>query len=99
MAKQVVWSPLAQKDFEFLLDYLQENWDSKVVLGFIEVTYRLITQISRNPKQFPLIHTDRKIRKCVLTKHNALFYREGKDKIDLLRLYNTRQDPKRLDFK
>jgi plasmid stabilization system protein ParE len=99
MPKPVIWSPLSEKDLEAILGYLQNNWDDRVVHSFIEITDKLVNQISINPKLFPVIHEKRRIRKCVLTKHNSLFYRERKDYIDILRIFDTRQDPRKLKFK
>jgi len=99
MTKQIIWSPLSEKDFENILDYLKSNWDKKVVEKFIDITDQLIYQISINPKQYPIINKSKRIRKCVITKHNTLFYRDRKDFIDVLRLFDTRQDPKKLIFK
>ena len=96
MPKQIIWSPLSQKDFVLILDYLQNYWDNKVVQVFIEITERSIEQISNNPKQFPLINKD--VRKCVLTKHNTLYCRDGKESIDILRIFDNRQDPQKMEF-
>lgn len=98
MPKPIIWSPLSERDFESILGYLQHNWDDRVVQSFIEITDKLINQIAINPKLFPIIHEKKRIRKCVLTKHNTLFYRERKDHIDILRIYDTRQDPLKLKF-
>jgi plasmid stabilization system protein ParE len=98
MPRQVIWSPLAENDFESILQYLQENWDSVVVSKFIELTDEIIKQVTINPKQFPVIQKSKRIRKCVISKHNTLFYRERKYYIDVLRIYDTRQDPKKLKF-
>ena len=96
MPKQIIWSPLSQKDFALILDYLQNYWDNKVVQVFIEITERSIEQISNNPKQFPLINKN--VRKCVLTKHNTLYYRDSKESIDILRIFDNRQDPQKMEF-
>jgi plasmid stabilization system protein ParE len=98
MPKQIIWSPLAENDFNSILDYLQKNWDDKVVLDFVEITERLIAQISINPKQFPLIDKVKNVRKCVLTKHNTLFYRDIQENINVLRLFDNRQDPRKIEF-
>ena len=98
MPRQVIWSPLAENDFSSILQYLQDNWDSVVVSKFIELTDEIIKQVAINPKQFPVIQKSKRIRKCVITKHNTLFYRERKYYIDVLRIYDTRQDPKKLKF-
>jgi len=98
MHRALIWSPLAEKDFFNILVYLQEQWDKRVLENFIEITERLLSQIVINPNQFPLINKKRKIRKCVLTKHNTLFYKFRRQSIEILRIYDTRQDPKKLKF-
>jgi len=99
MPKQIIWSPLSEKDFENILEYLHNEWDEKVANKFIDITDNLIKQISINPRQFPLINRNNKVRKCVITKHNTLFYRDRKEQIDILRIYDSRQNPKNLKFK
>jgi plasmid stabilization system protein ParE len=99
MSKQIVWSPLSEGDFAKILEYLNENWDEKVANQFIDLTENILDQISINPRQFPVIYKKEKIRKCVLTKHNTMFYRDSKTQIDILRIFDTRQDPNTLTFK
>jgi plasmid stabilization system protein ParE len=99
MPKPIIWSPLSESDFAKILEYLNKNWDEKVTNQFVDLTENILKQISINPKQFPVIHKKEKIRKCVLTKHNALFYRDNKTQVDILRIYDTRQDPNTLTFK
>ena len=99
MSKQVVWSPLSESDFSKILEYLNENWDEKVTNQFIDLIENILEQISINPRQFPVIYKKEKIRKCVLTKHNSMFYRDSKTQVDILRIYDTRQDPNTLTFK
>ena len=99
MPKHIVWSPSAESDFANILGYLQENWEERVTNQFIDLTEDILTQISINPRQFPLIHKKEKIRKCVITKHNTLFYRESNSQVEILRIYDTSQDPNTLIFK
>lgn len=98
MHKQIIWSALSEKDFVSILDYLQKNWDDKVVQGFIEITNGSIELISNNSNQFPMIDKIKKVRKCVLTKHNTLYYRDRKTYIDILRIFDNRQDPRKLRY-
>jgi plasmid stabilization system protein ParE len=98
MPKQILWSPSAENDFLHILEYLQNNWDEKVSQRLIEITDKLIKQISTNPRQFPVIQNDKKIRKCVMSKHNTLYYRERGIFIDILRIFDNRQDPHKLSF-
>jgi plasmid stabilization system protein ParE len=98
MSKQVVWSPSAENDFAQILEYLDSHWNEKVANQFIDITEQSLEQISINPKHFPLIHKGFKIRKFVLTKHNTVFYREGKTAVEIIRIFDTRQDPDSLTF-
>ena len=98
MHKQIIWSALSEKDFVSILDYLQKNWNDKVVQGFIKITNKSIELISNNPKQFPMIDKIKKVRKCVLTKHNTIYYRDRNANIDILRIFDNRQDPRKLRF-
>jgi plasmid stabilization system protein ParE len=98
MPKRITWSPLAESDLSNILKYLDQNWDKKVAANFIDITDSIIYQISINPKQFPFIYKRKGIRKCVLTKHNTLFYRDKRSTVEILRIYDTRQDPNTLNF-
>lgn len=99
MPKQIVWSPLAENDLANILEYLLENWNNKVSNEFIDLTQYTLEQISISPRQYPLIYKKKKIRKCVLTKHNTIFYRDTANQIDVLRIFDTRQNPHNLTFK
>jgi plasmid stabilization system protein ParE len=98
MPKQVIWSPQSESDLLQILDYLHKNWELNVLIKFIDIIDELINQITLNPRQFPVIQKRKKIRKCVITKHNSLFYRERKEFIDILRIFDSRQDPHKLRF-
>ncbi len=95
MPKQIIWSQKSVKDLGNILDYLANEWDNSVALKFLDIIEVLVIQISLNPHQFPLIHKKLNIRKCVITKHNSLFYRNKREHIEILRIYDTRQDPER----
>ena len=78
MSKKVVWSPLSEGDFSRILEYPDKNWDRKVANHFIDLTENILKQISNNPSQFPVIYKKVRIRKCVLTKHNTMYYQTVK---------------------
>jgi len=97
MSKQIIWSPSSENDFAEILEYLQRKWNNKVAFQFISKTEYLLNQITENPTQFPLINKQLKVRKCVLSKHKSLYYRVNTTNIEILRIYDSRQDP--LNFK
>lgn len=99
MIKQVVWSPSSSEDLEQILFYIDNKWGRKVASDFVLLIDELINQIILNPGQFPEINIELKVRKCVVTKHNTLFYRFNENRIEVLRIFDTRQDPRKLKFK
>jgi len=98
MPKGIIWSPRSEQDFENILEYLVNNWDGSVALKFIDLVDILLVQVSINPRQFPLVHKKLNVRKCVISKHNTLYYRNRRNYIELLRIYDNRQDPNSLKF-
>ncbi|MEF8983792.1 MAG: type II toxin-antitoxin system RelE/ParE family toxin [Bacteroidales bacterium] len=98
MAELIIWAPLAKEDLENILKYLNENWDAQMVIQFLDKIDHITHQITNNPYQYPLINKDLRIRKCVVTKHNILFYRSHNKTIQILRLFDIRQNPDNLKF-
>ena len=98
MPKEVIWSPESERDLDKILDYLAINWNTSVSLKFIDLIEVLADQISNNPLQFPSINRKLNIRKCVITKHNTLFYRNRRKHVEILRIYDNRQNPEKLIF-
>lgn len=98
MPKEIIWSPDSERDLETILEYLSSGWNPSVSSRFLDLIEKVLVQISINPRQFPIIHQTLKIRKCVLTKHNTLYYRNKRNHVGLLRIYDNRQDPKNLRF-
>jgi len=99
MPKQIIWSPAAESDLESILTFLEVKWSSRIVSRFLNKLDDCINLISEDHKLFPFINKDLEIRKCVVSKQNTLYYRMKDDKIELVRLFDTRQDPEKLNLK
>ena len=98
MSKVIAWSSFAEEDLDIIIEYLLKNWNNQVALQFVDLVEYLTTQIAFQPKMYPIINKKLKVRKCVLTKHNSLYYRENKERIEILRIYDNRQNPRKLKF-
>ncbi len=97
-SKQIIWAPSAEADLKGVLFYLQNRWSEQVIAKFISKVEDAIELIVTKPKTFPFINKELQLRKCVITKHNTLFYRELHHKIEIVRLFDSRQDPQKLKF-
>ena len=99
MLKTIVWSDNSKEDITNLIEYLQDNWSQQIANDYIDLIEEIVKQISDHPKLYPIIHTRFKIRKCVVSKHNSIYYREKKDVIEIVNVFDNRQHPKKLKFK
>jgi plasmid stabilization system protein ParE len=97
-AKPVIWSPLADDDLGQILNYLDKHWGTNVSVSFLDAIDKCLAIIQTSPDAFPVFNTDKSIRRCVVTKHNSLFFKEYNTYIAILRLYDTRQNPEKLKF-
>lgn len=98
MTREIIWSPAAEKDFESILEYLQIKWSTRITRRFINKVDDNIELIVEDPQIFPVINVELQIRKSVITKQNTLYYREVNNKIEIVRLFDTRQDLNKLLF-
>ncbi len=93
MALQVVWTNNALEDYRRVIDYLLTVWTLKVASDFITIpeeridTLRTFPNVGIASVKYPLI------RSIVITKHNKLYYRILTDRIEILNIFDTRQDP------
>ena len=96
MAKEVVLTHLAIVDYEIVTDYLITKWGINVANNFIERFDQVLILLSKNTSIYPFVDTVKRTQKCVLTKHNVLYFIETDDIIKIVTIFDTRQDPKKL---
>ena len=90
---KIIWSPEAILDLESLTNYLKVNWDANVLNSFSDELQGTLETLSKFP--FSGIQIKSKLlRKILITKHSYLVYKIKKDKIELLSIIDTRQEPK-----
>jgi len=57
-----------------------------------------LDQIAINPEMYPSTIVQQNVRRCVLNKQTTIYYRTSKEAIQILTLFDTRQDPDDLKF-
>ncbi|WP_339918488.1 type II toxin-antitoxin system RelE/ParE family toxin [Yeosuana marina] len=97
MSRKVVISKTAEKKLEKLFEYLIKEWSAKVKKDFIEKLDSSIEIIKNQPEIFPESKKGKSLRKCVITKQTTLYYRYNSKRINIVTLFDTRQDPNKLD--
>jgi len=94
--KQIVISPQAKEDISAILSYLSKNWNQKVINEFLQKLETFYFTISINPRVFGYHDKQKNIRKYSLTKQNIIFYRNKKTVIEIIAVFDGRQDPVKL---
>ena len=94
---KVVWRPRAEADLTRQAAWLQENRSGKAALSFLLQVDEAIARISNNGVVLYRLHdAKRNIRYCHVNEHTALYYRPLADGVELLTLFDTRQNSDKL---
>jgi plasmid stabilization system protein ParE len=93
---KLLWTDTALADLNGILAYLVETWTHRELKNFVTRLERRLLIITENPNLFPRTSRRRGVRKSVLTKHVVIYYRVRDKQIELLTLFDPRQNPKKL---
>jgi len=95
MAKALIWTNRALIELDSLQDYLYEEWGEKISQRVINEIFKTIARIQNSPEQFPLIKKRKKIHRCVASPQTSIFFKVEKEVIEILSIFDNRQDPKK----
>jgi plasmid stabilization system protein ParE len=89
---KLFWSDEAINNLGEILDYLHSRWTQREIDKFKKRLSKQLELITRNPKLFPKSDFNPLLRKAVLSKQTTIFYTISADTINLVYLFNVRQD-------
>ena len=90
--RKVVISKRATYELEDLFDFLDYKWTLSIRKKVAQKLNNHIEKIRLNPELFPKSN----IRKCVISKQITLYYDFDDKNLNILRVFNTRQDPNKI---
>jgi len=96
MAKEVILTPTANRNFLTIIDYLSTYWGVNVTNNFIDRFEQVLILLAEDPGMFQFLDRTKRVQKCIKTKHNILYFKETAKTIRILTIFDTRQDPKKL---
>jgi plasmid stabilization system protein ParE len=91
--KEIVFSARARLKLELLLDYLETEWSLKIKHFFIARLDKALFQIAKMPESCPMSHKKKGVYKCVVNKQTSLYYRVTSKEIEIITLFDNRQNP------
>lgn len=96
MIRKVYFSNRAAKKLESIFTYLENNWTKEITNDFILKIEKSKTIVSKYPNSFPESKYINGLHKCVVTKHNTFYYRYNEKEVEIVSIFDNRQDPKKI---
>jgi plasmid stabilization system protein ParE len=101
MALEIQWTQQALADLLAIKTYILETWGETTLHNFLDVLEQKLNLIATMPESCVEIAERKGVRKCVLSQQNSLYYRvlENQieiDELQILRIFDNRQSPKKL---
>jgi plasmid stabilization system protein ParE len=96
MEYKITISERAKINLENVIEYLKINWTEKVLKDFLKKLQKKTDLLKQNPFMFANSELKIEVRKCLITKHNALYYKVKNDEVEIITIHDTRKDPKSL---
>lgn len=93
MAQQIEWTPSALEDYYNVILYLERCWSQKIADDFTTLTEAKLATLSQQPLIGLQSVKESSVRSILLTKHNRMYYRIEGNKLVVLSVFDTRQDP------
>jgi plasmid stabilization system protein ParE len=93
---KLLWSDKALSDLQNIINYLTENWTQKEIKNFARRLDKRLDLIIINPKLFPASTVRKSMRRSVLTKQTVIYYEVKARAVNIIALFDSRQNPKKL---
>ncbi len=93
MSREIRFSKRAAIKLENLLNFLEKEWSIKVKNDFILKLNRTLSNIQQFPESFPESIRKKGLRKCVITKQTTIFYKNDRNRINIVTFFDNRQNP------
>jgi plasmid stabilization system protein ParE len=98
MVFEIKWAVRAENDFKNIVEYLEKNWSEKTAREYADKVNKVTQIIQKMPYLYPRISRRKNIRKCLVVKQNAMYFRIKKQTITILAIFDTRQHPAKMKF-
>jgi plasmid stabilization system protein ParE len=96
MKREIRLSKRAMTKLDSLLVYLEAKWSTQVKHDFVQKLDKSLNQIQKLPDSFPESEKIKGLRKCVVTKQTSIFYKYSEKNVDIVAIFDNRQNPKTL---
>lgn len=96
MALEVIWSLEAEWNLRNIINHLTEEWTEKEIRNFTVRLEERLSILVENPRLCKKSERLNGTRECFLGKYNTLFYTYDNKNLNIITIWDNRQDPKKL---
>ena len=93
---KIYWTTETLNYLNYILKFLEENWSAKEKSNFVLKLDKRIKLIAHYPELFPKSEKSKIVRRSVLTEHRTIFYLIKQNIIEVLSLFDVRQDSNKI---
>lgn len=94
MAK-IVWNKRAGKQLAELQSYLQKEFGEKTAQTFTYRVFKFLELLAQYPQIGTLENPEKDIRGFLLHRHTTILYKQQKEIVYILALFDNRQNPQK----
>ena len=98
MALTIHWSKRADKNFDKIIKFINEEWGESVTRVFVRKVYDFLDILQEFPEIGTIENRKSNIRGFVIVKQLTLFYKINQNKIILLNFFDNRMNSKRKKY-
>jgi plasmid stabilization system protein ParE len=98
MALEILWTRLADRKFDKIIDYLLNARNQRVTESFVKNVYDTIDILAEFPELGTIEHKEKGIRGFTIVKQINVFYKVIDNKIIILNFFDNRQAPEKKRF-
>jgi len=93
---KLIWSDEALNNLKGIIDYLENRWTKREIVKFAQLLDKQLRLIEYNPYLFAESDKSNGLRKSVLSRQTTIYYRIINFEIQIVTLFDNRQNPNKL---
>jgi len=93
MALPVKWTENALEDYRVVIEYLLREWSVEIATKFVDIVETRLETLSVFPNIGIRSAKNDTIRAIIVTRHNKIYYRVTDQFLEVLNIFDTRQNP------
>jgi len=93
---EIIISERAENNLDQIISYLLTEWNESVKNNFLDSFKKNLKMLKTNPFMFQVYSKRQHIRKCLISKQNAMYFRIVDNVVEIITIHDTRRNPSTL---